>query len=166
MPEPTIIRGSDHFFNLTYEGNGGGQRVGKFLPYTDNGTIAKSLTFDDNTSDYLTRTQDTGDSKRQATFSWWFKRNTVSGSEMCHFAAAAASRLLVRFDTSNRLTFRLTNGTTEYTIVTNMTFEDTTKFYHCVWQIDVTQGTAANRSRVWIDGTETVSYTHLRAHET
>ena len=39
MPGPAISKGSDHFFNVLYEGNGGGQRVGKFIPFTDNGTI-------------------------------------------------------------------------------------------------------------------------------
>ena len=31
-----IIKGEDHFFVTTYEGNGGGQKVGKFVPFTDN----------------------------------------------------------------------------------------------------------------------------------
>ena len=52
MPEPTIIKGSKHFFNVTYEGNGGGQRVGKFIPFTDNGTIGKSCIFENGDSAY------------------------------------------------------------------------------------------------------------------
>ena len=47
MAAPTIIKGSDHFFTTIYEGNGGGQRVGNFVPFTDNGTIAKSCIFND-----------------------------------------------------------------------------------------------------------------------
>ena len=43
MPGPAITKGSDHFFNVLYEGNGGGQRVGNFVPFTDNGTIDKSV---------------------------------------------------------------------------------------------------------------------------
>ena len=45
MPTPTIPNGEEHFFPIIYEGNGGGQRVGKFVPFTDNGTIANSLIF-------------------------------------------------------------------------------------------------------------------------
>ena len=44
---PDIIRGSDQMFTTLYEGNGGGQKVGKFVPFTDNGTIAKSLIIND-----------------------------------------------------------------------------------------------------------------------
>ena len=43
MPAPAIKKGSDHFFNVTYGGNGRGQRVGKFVPFTDNGTIDRVL---------------------------------------------------------------------------------------------------------------------------
>ena len=53
MTTPTIVRGSEHFFTFTYEGNGGGQRVGNFVPFTDNGTIAKSLIINDSDNAFL-----------------------------------------------------------------------------------------------------------------
>ena len=162
MAAPTIIRGSEHMFSTTYEGNGGGQRVGNFVPFTDNGTIAKSVMVDHGSSSYLERTQDTvsgDDNKRKATFSCWFKPSGKRfGNETCLYGAAPSGRLFVRFDTSNRLVFRLTNSTTEYEIVTNRTFEDTSRFYHLLWQVDASQSTAANRSRVWIDGSEITSW--------
>ena len=147
MAAPTIPNGEEHFFPIINEGTGTGRRVGKFVPFTDNGTIANSCIFNDDDSPYLTRTQasGTGDQKRKATFSWWFKRGSSFGTEMIHVGAAPSTRLLARFDTSNRLVFRLTNGTTEYQKVTNRTFEDGSKWYHCHWQIDVSP----------------VSYTHL-----
>tara|TARA_E500000318_G_scaffold83273_1_gene78857 strand:- start:548 stop:2962 length:2415 start_codon:yes stop_codon:yes gene_type:complete len=160
MGTPTIIKGEEYFNTVVYEGNGGGQRVGRFVPFTDNGTIANSVLYNDDDSPYLTRTQDsgTGDQKRKATFSWWFKRGGSFGTEMIHVGAAASTRLLVRFDTSDRLVFRLTNSTTEYQKVTNRTFEDTSKWYHCHWQIDVSQSTATDRSKVWIDGDQITSW--------
>ena len=160
MPTPTIPNGEEHFFPIIYSGNGQGQRVGKFVPFTNNGTIAKSVMYNDGDNPYLTRTQEsgTGDQKRKATFSWWFKRGSSYGTEMIHVGAAPSTRLLARFDTSNRLVFRLTNGTTEYQKVTNMTFEDSSKWYHCHWQIDVSQSTATDRSKVWIDGDQITSW--------
>ena len=162
MAAPTIIRGSEHMFSTRYVGNGHGQRVGKFVPFTDSGTIAKSVMLDHASSGYLERTQDTvsgDDNKRKATFSWWFKQTGKRfGNETCLFGAAPSGRLFARFDTSQRMTLRLTNSTTEYEIVTNRTFEDTSKWYHCLWQIDASQGTAANRSRLWVDGDEITSW--------
>ena len=160
MPTPTIPNGEEHFFPIIYSGNGQGQRVGKFVPFTNNGTMAKSVMYNDGDNPYLTRTQEsgTGDQKRKATFSWWFKRGSSYGTEMIHVGAAPSTRLLARFDTSNRLVFRLTNGTTEYQKVTNMTFEDSSKWYHCHWQIDASQSTATDRSKVWIDGDQITSW--------
>ena len=115
MATPTIPNGEAHFFSIIYEGNGGGQKVGKFIPFTDNLTVANSCRYNDEDNPYLTRTQKsgTGDQKRKATFSWWFKRGSSFGTEMIHIGAAASTRFLARFDTSDRLVFRLTNGTTE-----------------------------------------------------
>ena len=160
MATPTIPNGETQFFPILYEGNGAGQKVGKFVPFTDSGTIANSVLYNDNDSPYLTRTQESGsgDQKRKATFSWWFKRGSSFGTEMIHVGAAPSTRLLVRFDTSDRLVFRLTNGTTEYQKVTNRTFQDTSKWYHCHWQIDVSQSTATDRSKVWIDGDQITSW--------
>ena len=39
-----------HFQTFIYEGNGGGQRVGRFIPFTDNGTISDSCLFNDGDS--------------------------------------------------------------------------------------------------------------------
>jgi hypothetical protein len=160
MAAPTIKNGEEYFYPIIYEGNGGGQKVGKFVPFTDNGTIDNSVLYNDNDSPALTRTQDsgTGDQKRKATFSWWFKRGSSFDTELTHIGAAASTRFLARFDTSNRLVFRLTNGTTEYQKITNRTFEDSSKWYHCHWQIDVSQSTATDRSKVWIDGDQITSW--------
>ena len=46
MATPTIPNGEEYFFPVIYSGNGQGQRVGKFVPFTDSGTIANSCMFD------------------------------------------------------------------------------------------------------------------------
>ena len=60
MPEPTIKRGSDHFFNVIYEGNGGGQKVGKFIPFVDQSTLDKGLLFNVGDNPKLSRTITSG----------------------------------------------------------------------------------------------------------
>jgi hypothetical protein len=114
-------------------------------------TIDNSCRFNDDDTAYLTRTQDTGDSQQIGTFSWWMKRCSF-GAETAVIAAAASSRFMARFSTGDELTLRLTNGTTEYTLTTNMVFRDPSAWYHCVWRIDVTQAVAANRSRLYVNG--------------
>ena len=56
MTTPTIPNGETQFFPIIYEGNGAGQRVGKFVPFTDSGTIAHSVMFNDDDDAYLART--------------------------------------------------------------------------------------------------------------
>ena len=41
----TIIQGSKYFQTVVYEGNGTGQRIGSFVPFTDQSTLAHSLIF-------------------------------------------------------------------------------------------------------------------------
>ena len=56
MATPTIPNGETQFFPIIYEGNGAGQRVGKFVPFTDNGTIANSCIFNDADNAYVSKT--------------------------------------------------------------------------------------------------------------
>ena len=84
MPGPAISKGSDHFFNVLYEGNGKGQRVGKFIPFTDNGTIDKSCIFDSASSGRMNRDfTSAGTNTKKCTISFWFKLGkdtTASGN--------------------------------------------------------------------------------------
>ena len=75
----TIIKGEEHFFTTIYEGNGGGQRVGKFVPFTDNGTIAKSCIFDSASNVSLTRTPGSASNRKTFTISFWFKKCSDDG---------------------------------------------------------------------------------------
>ena len=79
MAAPTITNGEEHFFPIIYEGNGAGQRVGKFVPFTDNGTIDNSVIFNKGDSPRLARTPSSAGNRKTWTFSAWIKR-TLLGS--------------------------------------------------------------------------------------
>ena len=113
-------------------------------------TIGQSIRFNNDDDAYLHRTQDTADSKRKLTFSWWMKRGSSLGSEMCVISAGASARFMSRFNTSDQLTFRLTNSTTEKTMTTAMVFRDVSAWYHCVWVADCTTG--SEFSRLYVNG--------------
>ena len=76
MPEPTITKPEEHFFVTTYEGNGGGQRVGNFVPFDDSGTIAKSCIFNHGSTTAELQLDAPASAGNQKTFtiSCWFKR--------------------------------------------------------------------------------------------
>ena len=90
MAAPTIPNGEEHFFPIIYEGNGAGQRVGKFVPFTDNGTIANSVIFNRADSATMSRTLETPTNGKIWTFSTWFKRGNLD-SDICKFLGYSAN---------------------------------------------------------------------------
>lgn len=161
MPVPAIIKGSDHFFGTIYEGNGGGQKVGNFVPFTDNGTIAKSCVFNDSDTPKLARTPSSTGSRRTFTFSAWIKRANFSQQAFFSFdntSPGGGGGGDFRFDSSHRLQIVAGGGTTMNKISTR-TFEDTSKFYHIVVRVDTTQSTAADRVRIYVDGDQITVFT-------
>ena len=150
MPEPTIIKGEEHCFNIKYEGNGGGQRVGKFIPFTDNGTIAKSCIFEDGDEPELSRTPSGAGNRDTFTLSFWIKRCNANALQLIFQHGADVNNCTqLSFDSSNRLQYQqVDGGGNTDSLVTNRTFEDTSKFYHIVLSVDTTQSTEANRIRM------------------
>ena len=76
MATPTIPNGEEYFFPRIYEGNGAGQRVGRFVSFDDSsgGTIANSLIFDSASNAGLTRTPSSAGNSKTFTVSVWAKR--------------------------------------------------------------------------------------------
>ena len=80
MATPTIPNGEEHFFPIIYSGNGQAQRVGKFVPFTDNGTIAKSYMFNRTDNPRLARTPSSVGNRKTWTFSVWIKRAALGSA--------------------------------------------------------------------------------------
>jgi hypothetical protein len=176
MATPTIPNGEEYFFPIIYEGNGGGQRVGKFVPFTDNGTIDNSCIFNSPDNPVLERTPSgTGTSKKTFTISAWVKRSRLINSASFHsqniFGVNHGSNSrygifgLYNNGSGNPTQVRLFLGkyttgssTTGYDWVTNRTLEDTSKWYHLMAVVDTTDDTDADRVKLYIDGERVTSF--------
>ena len=160
MAEPTILRGSDHFFINTYEGNGSGQRVGNFVPFTDNATIDKSCKFDHVTNNFLSRTPSSNGSGTKLTLSVWVKRTSHLGvADILYNGNITSTSEHLYFDSSNRLQYyEVTSGSRKWDYVTTRTFEDTSKWYHIHVVRDTTDSTAGDRIRIYVDGTRITAF--------
>ena len=98
------------------------------------------------------------------TFSTWLKRtelSTTSNSYHHVWAAGSSSsdngtKFYFRGDSSfpgNQIFFYMDNGGSQYFHgATAQSFRDPAAWYHIVWAVDTTQGTAGNRSKVYING--------------
>ena len=67
------FQGIDYFDATLYTGNGSGQRVGDFVPFTDVHTVDKSAMFEEADKRYLSFTPSAGGDQKTFTFSTWFK---------------------------------------------------------------------------------------------
>ena len=160
MATPTIPNGEEYFFPIIYEGNGAGQRVGKFVPFTDQATVANSCIFNDGDSPQLERTPSSNGNRRTFTVSAWVKRGVLGAEQhICSSYDGSSS------DNNSMWEFRFLAANTisisRYTdniLITNRTFEDTSKFYHLLMAVDTTQGTASNRVKLYVDGDEITSF--------
>ena len=176
MTAPTITKPEEYFFVTKYEGNGGGQKVGKFVPFTDNGTIENSCIFNSPDSPVLSRTPSgTGTSKKTFTISAWIKNGRLINSASNHSRViygvnhGSSSRYsifgLYSGGSGNPDKFRLFLGkyttgssTTGYDWITNRTLEDTSKWYHLMAVVDTTDATAGDRVKLYIDGDRVTSF--------
>ena len=154
MATPTIPNGEEYFFPVIYEGNGAGQRVGKFVPFTDNGTIDNSCIFNDDDDAYLARTFSTPTNNKKWTYSVWIKRGNLGTNQAIMSADYdGASYWDMRFNTSNQIYIQNRIGSSNILLAnTTRTFEDTSKWYHLVFVYDSDNSTSTSRAILYIDG--------------
>ena len=119
--------------------------------------VANSCRFNDPDTAYMSKTQ-SGGNRRTYTISFWFKKGLLSNDEnFFHSYSAARDQLnvksrgnddiyIVGYSDSDSTTFDLTSAAG--------LFRDPTAWYHLVVAVDTTQGTAANRMKVYINGVQ------------
>ena len=115
--------------------------------------ISRSLRFNSADSAYLNRTPASAGNRRTWTFSAWVKRGSVN-SNVTLFSGGVGGfgRLCVIIDSTGYLVSDL--GGTGTFDQSSAVYRDPSAWYHFVWQFDTTQATAANRSRMYINGAE------------
>ena len=164
MAAPTIPNGEEHFFNIVYSGNGQGQTVGNFVPFTDNGTIAKSCMFNSPDDPKLGKTFSGAGTNTTWTFSCWIKLGikTSNGRRMIFSAGSAGSNyggaeIGSTGDDSIEF-YNYYGGSYDWRLVTNRQLEDTSKWYHLLFVSDTTNSTESDRARIYIDGERVTSF--------
>ena len=91
-----------------------------------------------------------GTSRRIRTYSMWIKRSELSYAVI--FGSAGKDHWV--FNANNTIQFNIGSGTDSRRVTTRL-FTDVTAWYHLVFAYDTTQGTAANRFTLWVNGVET-----------
>ena len=122
--------------------------------------VANSLRFNTGSSDYLNRTATSGN-RQVATFSGWLKKcsNGVDTNRVFLEYNSGTNYFEIRWrDADNLRIYEELNGGTGFELITNRLFRDPSAWYHIVVAIDTTQGTAANRIKLYVNGVQETSF--------
>ncbi len=123
--------------------------------------IENSLQFNSASSHYLSKQFWNVGSTTRWTFSAWVKKDSnATGSDFMSAGVDSSNYTSFGFDSNNKFHFdhQVSGGALEAQKITTATYTSTTDWYHVVLAVDTTHATAANRSRVYINGTEVTSF--------
>ena len=116
--------------------------------------IDNSLKFEADNSETLSKTFSSDGNKQTWTVSFWVKRTELSTDQMVF----SAGDTYFYFLTSDVVRIN-TRGATNYFFDTSAVFRDTSAWYHFVVRVDTTNSTAADRTRLYVNGVEFSSST-------
>jgi hypothetical protein len=127
-------------------------------------SIANSCRFNDDDGAHLTKTLGTPTNVDRWTVSYWIKRGKIGGDQ-CVFAAGTSSS-----NEEKAATFKGSSTEDQFywqqyisssetgVLLTNQLFRDPAAWYHFVLTYDSGNGTAGNRMRMYVNGTEVTSF--------
>ena len=120
--------------------------------------LNKSLRFRSSASAYLNRTPATATNRTTWTWSAWVKLGTLGVRQeiFCSINGAGNDYILVEFETDNTFFFGANDGSAvaQMSLATTQVFRDPAAWYHLVVVLDTTQATAANRAKIYFNGTQ------------
>jgi hypothetical protein len=124
-------------------------------------SINNSLRFNSGDSPILARNPSSAGDGQKFTYSTWFKRSEfgVEMSPFLHSGSNASNYFRLNLSSGDAISsFSISGGSTDFEYVTTQVFRDPSAWYHLVFAVDTTNGTAANRVRFYINGSEITSF--------
>ena len=123
----------------------------------------KSLRFNSDSTTHLTRTPSSAGNRKIWTWSAWVKRaglaEGVSNQEEVMFASngsSDATNAQIQFGEDDELALLM--GYPSHDLKTTAEFRDPSQWYHFVVAVDVTQGTASNKVKMYVNGTQLTEF--------
>ena len=115
--------------------------------------ISRSLRFNSADTPYLNRTPSSASNRKTWTWSAWVKKARVGEEGNLFTVGASSTEAKFRFNSNDTLEVSDGGGGQ---LTTAAVFRDTSAWYHIVVLLDNTQATAANRFKLYINGSEAV----------
>jgi hypothetical protein len=122
--------------------------------------VNNSLRFRSSASAYLNRTPSTASNRKTWTWSGWVKRGTLGATNRIFTADDGSASTdqdynTLFFTSSDQIKFA--GNLTDFRTTTAV-YRDPAAWYHVVFVCDTTQATAANRFRLYVNGTEVTAF--------
>jgi hypothetical protein len=120
--------------------------------------LTRSLRFRNSASAYLSRTPASSGSLTTFTYSTWVKRGRldIDGYLFSAVKTGPTATDAIRFNSDGTFGVFYEGSGTVY-VKTSSVYRDPSAWYHVVVQIDTTQATAANRIRIYFNGSQVTS---------
>jgi hypothetical protein len=115
--------------------------------------LRNSLRFRASNTAYLTRTGTTATNPKTATYSFWMKRGILSSGTQWLFTGGTTVTLIGFNAGADTLSVFGSDSSAEGNITTAV-FRDPAAWYHVVIRINTTEGTAADRIKIYINGVQ------------
>ena len=110
---------------------------------------------------YLTRTAGTPTSTQKGTFSAWVKRSSSADARIFTSWGGGSRQFWLNFQTDStdsHISIADYDGSYNLRYLTNRKFRDFSAWYHIVFAIDTTLGTAGDRVKLYINGVQETSF--------
>ena len=126
--------------------------------------IDYSCRFNDGDNSYLARTPSSVGNQKTWTVSFWYKRtdmgNYESGDPYIIVGGSGTNPItIIGIDRNDYLWLRnVTSSGYDINLLTSQVFRDPSAWYHFVVAMDTTQGTAANRTKIYVNGSQVTAF--------
>jgi len=108
-------------------------------------------------STYLTRTPASAGNRKTWTYSAWVKLSGLGTQRSILSAGNTTYYTDLRIDSSDKITFYI-DDSLSYSVTTSQVLRDVSAWYHVVVAFDTTQATAADRVKIYLNGSQITSF--------
>ena len=121
--------------------------------------VSNSLRFNSGSSDALSITPGSASNRKTFTISYWVKRAKLGAEQaVCGVHENSSHNFAAFFNGDDQIEMKFKIGGANNKLQTNAKFRDTSAWYHIVLAVDTTDGTAANRFKLYVNGVQVSSF--------
>ena len=121
--------------------------------------VSNSLRFNSGSSDALSITPGSASNRKTFTISYWVKRAKLGAEQaVCGVHENSSNNFAAFFNGDDQIEMKFKIGGANNKLQTNAKFRDTSAWYHIVLAVDTTDGTAANRFKLYVNGVQVSSF--------